>query len=57
MVLDDGFGASFKNGRWVPRLLFSADELKDNFFPVEDPEEVATLLRAARTAVSSDPIR
>src|SRR5437868_6768043 len=55
-ILDSGFAASLVDGVWYSKLLFSAQELWDDFYPVKDPEEVEALVSAARSALAvADP--
>lgn len=53
MVLDDGKAFSFKDGSWVPKLLFSADELAEDFVRVEDPTEIAFWANEARLGLEA----
>ncbi len=47
----DSFFASFKNGKWVADLIFSADDLIDNFIHLGDDNEIERLLAEARTVL------
>jgi len=52
MVLDDGFAASRIDGVWSFKLLFSADELKDDFSRVRDAAKADAFLSDARRSAS-----
>lgn len=48
-------GAVRIGGVWSEKGIFSADDLKDNFSPVNDPNEAETLFQEAVAALSSNP--
>ena len=55
ILTDDGFAASYKNGKWTAKILFDAGNLNDDFFLVEDPEEAEAILNWAKIALKCKP--
>jgi len=51
MILDDGFAASFKDGKWVAKALFNGYELDQAFGRVEDPAEAEAILSEMHKAL------
>lgn len=51
LVLDNGFFAVRKNGSWTKEESVTGDDLKDNFYPVNDPERVDSLVKESRKAL------
>jgi hypothetical protein len=45
---DSGFAASYEDGKWVNRILFSADEMNEEFRYVRNEAEAKKLWEAAR---------
>jgi hypothetical protein len=52
LILDEGWAASFKDGRWHDGILFSHLEVAE-FNPVQDRDEIYRLLDDARTALGA----
>ena len=52
VVLDDGWAASFRDGKWHPNLLFSHEQMAE-FWPVQSKDEVERLLKEAREQTAS----
>lgn len=52
LVLEDtGFAASFVDGKWVEKILFSATEQHEDFVRVRDQKEARDLYSAACKAL------
>ena len=50
VILDNGWAASCKDGKWHNRIMFQHDQLAE-FTPLTDPEEIYRLLAQAQDAV------
>jgi hypothetical protein len=50
LVLDSGWAASFKDGKWTNKIMFEHDELSE-FTPVTDQKEIYRILSVAREAL------
>jgi hypothetical protein len=48
---DDGFVASYINGRWENRLLFNACQMNEDLIPVRNKKEERKLLDEAHRAL------
>jgi hypothetical protein len=51
MVLDHGYAASYKDGKWVGKALFNGYELGEHFTRVTDASEVQAILQEAQKHV------
>lgn len=56
VIEDSGFVASFADGKWVNKILFSADEQNDEFTGVRDASEAKTLYEQACKALKRKAI-
>ncbi len=50
LILDEGWAASFKDGRWQEGIVFSHDQIAA-FSPVQEQAEIYRLLDEARKAL------
>ena len=50
LILDDGWAASFKDGRWHEKILFLHEQIAE-FSPVQDRDEIYRLVAEARKAL------
>jgi hypothetical protein len=53
VLLDSGWAASFKDGRWQSGIQFFHEQIAE-FSPVKDQDEVERLLQQAREQLSKD---
>jgi hypothetical protein len=53
-ILDNGWAASFKDGEWTERLLFSHNQISE-FSPVKDRAEIYRILGEAHDALRKKP--
>jgi hypothetical protein len=51
MILDNGFAASFKDGKWVNKALFNGYELDQHFTTIQDASEADVIMKEAREAL------
>lgn len=52
LILDNGWAASFKDGNWTNKIVFSHDQLAE-FTPVADQKEIYRILSLAQSALKS----
>ncbi|MBA4073426.1 MAG: hypothetical protein C0508_00210 [Cyanobacteria bacterium PR.023] len=56
VLAEDGFAASFKNGKWTEEILFDQYQMRDDFTYIDDQFESQRIFKEALLALKHDSV-
>jgi len=56
VLAEDGFAASFKNGKWTEEILFDQYQMRDDFTYIDDELESQRIFKEALVALEHDSV-